>query len=144
VNWILKLVPPQYRLIAGLAVLAAIVLGTAGVTAWGTWKVATWHLTDEWQDKVTALETNVRDLKQDVTDREASIKDLKDAVDRQNEAVDALLDATAETDRLQKEALAKVQAQAQASTKRVAELQRMLANGATPDDVLKAYWEDSQ
>ena len=141
-NWILKLIPPQYRLIAAAAMLAAIVLGTAGLTAWGTWKIATWHLTDEWQDKVTALETNVRDLKQDVEDREASIEDLKEAVERQNKAIDALLDATAETTRLQQEAQAKVQAQAQASAKRVAELQRMLANGATPDEVLKAYWEN--
>ena len=89
------------------------------------------------------METSVTNLKQDVQDRDTSIKGLQASIKTQNDAIAALELATAETARLQAEARKAAEVQAKAAAKRVADLQRMLKSGATPEDAMKAYWEAS-
>lgn len=140
-KFLLNLIPAPYRLAAGLAALFFVAAGSASFGAWGAWKIATSRANDAWQERVTALETKVEALKQDVQDRDTSIATLTAAVKTQNDAIAALEFATVETVRLQAEARKAAEVQAKASAKRVADLQRMLADGATPEDAMKAYWQ---
>ena len=142
-KFLLNLIPAPYRFGAAIAGLIFIAVASASLGGWGAWKIATWRANDAWQDKVTELETSVTNLKQDVQDRDTSIKGLQASIKTQNDAIAALELATAETARLQAEARKAAEVQAKAAAKRVADLQRMLKSGATPEDAMKAYWEAS-
>ena len=143
-KFLLNLIPAPYRFGAAIVGLIFIALASASLGGWGAWKIATWRANDAWQEKVTAAENKVTELKQDLQDRDTSIKDLKASIDTQNRAIAALELATAETSRLQEEARKAAEIQAKAAAKRVADLQRMLKSGATPEDAMKAYWEASR
>ena len=143
-KFLLNLIPAPYRFAAAIAGLIFIAAASASIGGWGAWKIATSRANDAWQERVTAAENKVTELKQDLQDRDTSIKDLKASIDTQNRAIAALELATAETSRLQEEARKAAEIQAKAAAKRVADLQRMLKSGATPEDAMKAYWEASR
>ena len=140
-KFLLNLIPAPYRFAAAIAAVIFVAVASASIGGWGAWKIATWRANNAWQERVTAAENKVTELKQDVQDRDASIKDLRASIKTQNDAIAALELATAETARLQAEARKAAEVQAKAAAKRVADLQRMLKSGATPEDAMKAYWQ---
>lgn len=138
---LLKLIPVQYRLAAGLAALFLIAAASAGLGGWGAWKVATWRANKAWEGEVATLERAVTNLKTDVGDRDRSIETLRAGLATQNAAVERMAAESAEAQRLQREAQDAARAQARIAARRLADLQQMLAAGATPEDALKGYWE---
>lgn len=133
-------IPPKYRLL----VIALFLLALAGSSAWGGWKVSRWHADAHYATEISTRDKTISDLRQDVTDRDASITGLKARVDQQSEAITELgrkSDAVAEQ---QRQAMKKAQEAAKASADRLATVQRKIASGASPDEVLQSYWESSR
>lgn len=132
-----SLIPPEYRLLAAGIVCAVLV--AAGAAA--GWKVSRWKADAHWGDIVAKAEKEVSRLKTDVSDRDASIAELKASLETQNAAIERLHLESEAIAQAQEQARKRAEESAKASAARLAQLQRQIANGASPEDSLKTYWE---
>lgn len=132
-----SLIPPQYRLAATIAVLAALVLGSLGIGALVGWKASAWRSDAAWSAKLA-------ESSETLAGKDRDINELKLSLSTQNAAVKALQAQTKAAEAAQAEARVKAATEARASAARIKQLQDRMATGSTTGELLQSYWEMSR
>lgn len=126
-------IPPEYR----LAAIAAAALAIAVSAFVGGWKVSSWKAEAASSEKVAEC-TSALAL------RDLDVVGLKAAVATQNAAVDKLRQDSEAALAAQEAARQEAVQAAKSSARRLAALQKLIEQGATPEKVMQAYWEMSR
>lgn len=125
-----KLVPAPYRV---MAAVIAFAVWTALAGAVG-WNVSRWRADAHWSEIAGKCATNLATAN-------ASVSNLTTSLENQNRAVQELQNKSAAITEAQVAAKKAAEVEAAASSRRINELQRRLAQGATCDQALQGYWE---